>query len=318
MNWKRLACLLVGTVLLASSALADEAIIDGITSDRVHLRQERSADSASLGLFFTGTRVLCESAPVGQWVAVTIGAQTGYIRADYLLRGSMGSASVAEKTAKALNSTFLWQRPEPASSVIGSANAGDTLVLLGETHDGWYYVRANGTYGYVPCDVIEGKAATAQVMPFTQETAWVFSSGAGAWATSMVIEPDGSFSGNFADADLGDMGMNYANGTHYTCYFSGRLSQPVQVSSLCYQMTVEQLTWDMEPDTVWFEDGVRYISTLPYGLTQGDVLTLYLPGSAVNGMTEEEISWVSPSLDNGFVLTPVLINESQGVGFCQY
>ena len=68
-------------LLLASAALADEAIIDGKTSDRVHLRAGRSTRSESLGLYFTGTRVLCEPEPQGDWVAVPIGSQTGYIQA---------------------------------------------------------------------------------------------------------------------------------------------------------------------------------------------------------------------------------------------
>lgn len=318
MKWNKLACLAVGAMLLASAAMADEAIIDGRTSDRVHLREGRSAVSASQGLFFTGTRVLCEAEPVGEWVSVTIGAQTGYMKAEYLLRGSMGGASVAKKTGAALTSTFLWQKPDPSSSALAAVKAGDALVLLGETHDGWYYVQLAGTYGYVPADAIEGEAAVGAVMPFSQTTSWVFSSGAGAWATTISLEPDGSFTGNYADSDMGDTGMNYANGTFYTCYFSGKMSQPIQVGNLCYQMVVEQLTWDVAPDTVWFEDGVRYISTLPFGLTQGDVLTLYQPGASVSLMTDDEMNWVFQSLDNDFVLTPVLVNETQEVGFCQY
>lgn len=316
MKWNKLACLAASAMLLAAPAAADEAIIDGRTSDRVHLREGRSATTASQGLFFTGTRVLCEAEPVGEWVAVTIGAQTGYMKAEYLLRGSMGSASAAEKHSRVQAGTFLWQKPQATSAVLGSVNVGDAVTLLGQTHDGWYYVQANGVYGYLPADAL-GEASTI-TMPFAQETAWVFSSGAGAWATNLVIEPDGTFTGNFADADMGDMGADYPHGTYYTCYFSGKLSDPVQVDTLRYEMIVERLNCDTEPDTVWFEDGVRYISTLPYGLFQGDVLTLYDSGASVSLMTDKEISWVSPNLDNGFVITPVLINETQDLGFCQY
>ena len=79
-------------MLLTSAALADEAIIDGKTSDRVHLRSGRSTASESLGLYFTGTRVLCEAEPQGDWVAVTIGNQMGYMKAEYLLRGVTAGA----------------------------------------------------------------------------------------------------------------------------------------------------------------------------------------------------------------------------------
>lgn len=318
MKWKQFACVLMGVLLLAASAAADEAIIDGKTSDRVHLREGRSTTSASQGLFFTGTRVLCEAEPVGEWVSVTIGAQTGYVKAEYLLRGSMGSASAAQKLGTVRASTFLWQKPEASSATLASMNVGEEILLLGETHSGWYYVQANGVYGYIPADAIAEGGTYAAEMPFAGATFWVFSSGAGAWATDMVIEPDGTFSGAYSDMDMGDSGNDYPNGTMYTCQFSGKFSTPVQIDTLRYMMSVEQLTWEKTVDTVWFEDGVRYISTQPAGLAAGDMLTLYQPGAAVSLMTDEEIGWVSSSLDNGFVITPVLINETQQTGFCQY
>lgn len=318
MDWKRFACVALGALLLSASAAADEAIIDGKTADRVHLREGRSAASASQGLFFTGTRVLCEAEPVGEWVAVTIGAQTGYMKAEYLLRGSMGSASATQKLGKVRASTFLWQRPEASAATLASVSVGDGILLLGETHSGWYYVQANGMYGYIPADAIAEGVASTTKMPFSGTTSWVFSSGAGAWATDMVIEPDGTFSGAYSDMDMGDSGDNYPNGTMYTCQFSGKFSAPVQIDTLRYMMSVEQLTWEKTVDTVWFVDGVRYISTQPAGLAAGDMLMLYQPGAAVSLMTDEEVSWVSGSLDNGFVITPVLINETQQIGFCQY
>lgn len=318
MDWKKIASIVVGTMLLAASAVADEAIIDGKTSDRVHLREGRSTASASQGLFFTGTRVLCEAEPVGDWVAVTIGAQTGYMKAEYLLRGSMGSASVAQKSATVRSNMYLRQKPDASAATLASAEAGDQIILLGETQSSWYYVQANGVYGYIPAEMlVEGKT-TAVDDPFAERTSWVFSSGVGAWATDLVIEPDGTFYGAYSDMDMGDDGADYAKGTLYTCQFSGKFSEPVQIDALRYGLTVEQLTWEIEPDTVWFEDEVRYISTRPYGLALGDELILYQPGTSVNLMTDEEIGWVSGNLDNGFVIAPVLVNETQQIGFCQY
>lgn len=318
MNWKRFACIVIGTALLAASAMADEAIIDGKTADRVHLREGRSATSASQGLFFTGTRVLCEAEPVGEWVSVTIGAQTGYMKAEYLLRGSMGSASIEQKLGTIRESTFLWQKPEAGAAVLYSVGKDEEIVLLGETHSGWYYVQANGVYGYVPADAIVEGAVPAAEVPFAESTAWAFSSGAGAWATDLVIEPDGTFYGSYTDMDMGDSGVNYANGTMYSCQFNGKFSDPVQIDALRYVMSVEQLTWEKTVGTTWFEDEVRHISTQPAGLDSGDVLTLYQSGAAVSLMTDEEIGWVSSNLDNGFVIIPVLINETQQIGFCQY
>lgn len=44
---------------------------------------------------------------------------------------------------------------------------------------------------------------------------FVFSSGAGAWATSMTLEQDGTFSGAYYDADMGVYDEDYPNGTVY-------------------------------------------------------------------------------------------------------
>lgn len=53
---------------------------------------------------------------------------------------------------------------------------------------------------------------------------FVFSSGVGAWATSMTLEQDGAFSGAYYDADMGVCDEDYPNGTVYICDFSGRFS----------------------------------------------------------------------------------------------
>lgn len=317
MKWNKLGAVAASIALMGTSALADEAMIVGHTSDRVHLREGRSVLTASQGLFFTGTRVQCESEPVGEWVAVTIGAQTGYMKAEYLEKCVLDNATATERPAVVQESTFLWQRPEANRATVGAINGGDVVSLLGQTHDGWYYVLVNGVYGYVPADALGEGLGTAN-SPFAAAANWVFSSGAGAWATTMTVQPDGTFTGSYHDMDMGDTGMGYANGTEYTCTFSGKLCQPVQVDTLRYEMVVEHLEWEQLPDTVEFADGVRYISTLPFGLTLGDTLTLYQSGASVALMTDNEISWVSDSLDNGFVMAPVLLNETQDIGFCQY
>lgn len=51
---------------------------------------------------------------------------------------------------------------------------------------------------------------------------FVFCSGAGAWRTTIVVNQDGSFSGEYLDSDMGDSGDGHPKGTQYICSFSGK------------------------------------------------------------------------------------------------
>ena len=49
----------------------------------------------------------------------------------------------------------------------------------------------------------------------------------------------GSFEGSYYDADMGDRGENYPNGTVYLCNFSGKFTDITQVNDYTYSMTLE-------------------------------------------------------------------------------
>ena len=61
--------------------------------------------------------------------------------------------------------------------------------------------------------VILNEAKLPDVFPLE----FVFSSGAGAWRTAIVLNQDGSFNGAYLDSDMGDRGNDYPKGTHYIC-----------------------------------------------------------------------------------------------------
>ena len=126
-------------MLLTSAALADEAIIDGKTSDRVHLRSGRSTASESLGLYFTGTRVLCEAEPQGDWVAVTIGNQMGYMKAEYLLPILIGELLEQKKvTVKVLPTRDRWFGVTYAADREAVAESFRALIDAGEYREDLY------------------------------------------------------------------------------------------------------------------------------------------------------------------------------------
>jgi hypothetical protein len=120
---------------------------------------------------------------------------------------------------------------------------------------------------------------------------FAFSSGAGAWATGLTLYPDGSFEGSYYDSDMGDTGEGYPYGTQYLCSFSGRFENIQQVDEYSFTMELEELTSDYDEDASWIEDGVLYISSVPYGIEEGTKFVLYLPETPVAALDEEFLSW---------------------------
>ena len=80
------------SVLISGTAFADTAYVNGMTADRVHLRSMPDRESASLGLFYTGTPVeILSSSKNSQWAEIQIGNVKGYMMLDYLQREWMPS-----------------------------------------------------------------------------------------------------------------------------------------------------------------------------------------------------------------------------------
>jgi uncharacterized protein YgiM (DUF1202 family) len=131
------------------------AVIDGRNTDRVHLRKLPSTGSNSMGLYFTGTKVLCKSDPDEDWVKVTVGSQTGYINSEYLYQGTnTGSVHPKQPAAMVINikaGSWVNLRGEPSlnGAVAGKIYKGDVVTVLGQTTSKWYYVKAGDQYGYI-------------------------------------------------------------------------------------------------------------------------------------------------------------------------
>lgn len=118
-----------------------------------------------------------------------------------------------------------------------------------------------------------------------------FSSGAGAWFTELHIRGDGSFEGLYQDADMGDSGDDYPNGTLYYCEFSGRFDRLEKVDDLTYKINLSTISFKHEPEIEEIIDGVRYIYSGAYGL-DGEEFYLYLPGSKLADLPQAFREWV--------------------------
>lgn len=91
-----------------------------------------------------------------------------------------------------------------------------------------------------------------------------FSSGAGGWGTHIDLNPDGTFTGQYYDSDMGDTGSGYSNGTVYICNFDGKFSTPKQVNDFVYSMKFDN----------------------------ADEFMIYLPGIAISDLPEGFTNWL--------------------------
>jgi hypothetical protein len=138
----------------------------------------------------------------------------------------------------------------------------------------------------------EAQTNEAQTSIFAElPESFYFSSGVGAWWTGIDIAEDGTFSGQYMDSDMGDRGDGYPNGTVYICSFTGRFSQAEQVDDLTWSMKLESLEPEEDSGIVTYEDGVRYITSDPYGFDNADQFYIYLPGSVLDDLPEGFVSW---------------------------
>jgi len=133
--------------------------------------------------------------------------------------------------------------------------------------------------------------ATLKAFSGDESLTLFFSSGAGGWGTELVLQPDGSFTGFYKDSDMGTIGDGYPNGTMYLCGFEGKFSERRPRDEYSFSMTLESLTSDYEEGKEWIEDGVRYISSEPYGMEAGKEFVLYVPETPSAGLDEEFRSW---------------------------
>ena len=73
---------------------------------------------------------------------------------------------------------------------------------------------------------------------------FVFSSGSGGWGSSLSIGPNGTFSGDYHDSDMGSTGPGYPGGTISESKVSGQFTRPHQVSPTLYEVDIENLQYE--------------------------------------------------------------------------
>ena len=150
-------CLCICAVIAHAETRYIIAAIDAGDAGKVHLREGPSTDAASLGLYFTGTELFCDSDPTQEWTKVVIGSQDGYIKSEYLCWGdAMGSVQSRQPLGVVRTDGWVNVRNTPYvnAQLEGKLYDGDVVTIYGETATHWYYGSSNGLLGYIKADYV--------------------------------------------------------------------------------------------------------------------------------------------------------------------
>ena len=131
-----------------------------------------------------------------------------------------------------------------------------------------------------------------EVFALIEGNTFTYMSGVGGWWTDIVVSSDGNFKGYFHDADMGDVGDNYPEGTLYECYFSGVFVVTEMIDQYTCELRLAALNIESETGVERIADGVRVINTDAYGIEGGDVFMLYFPGRETADLPEGFLEWI--------------------------
>lgn len=186
----------------------------------------------------------------------------------------------------------------PAGNYIGDFNTIGyyTIVEQAEDPNGYTWGKLSTGEGWT--------MVYQQILPNLDMT---FCSGAGAWRTNITINGTGFFSGSFSDSDMGDA-------TVYTCEFDGKFNV-VDIGRHGVSLKLADINTQQTPGKVWYEGGVRYIASEPYGLEDCVQFILYIPGTPATQLPEDMKYWLHGAADSGTLNCYALYNPATGDTF---
>ena len=169
----------------------------------------------------------------------------------------------------------------------------------------------------LPAALAGTEAAQAPTFEELAGMEWSFMSGAGGWATLMTINPDGSFTGNYHDSEMGETGEDYPDGTIYGCTFHGQLTLGEQVDAYAWKVHVDSVELDEGQVPEAIEDGIRFVTVEPYGVVADHDWLLYLPGTLTSALPEGFLFWAHLIGDDIAEALPCygLYDEADDTGF---
>ena len=120
----------------------------------------------------------------------------------------------------------------------------------------------------------------------TLPSEFTFTDGAGAWYTNIILNQDGTFTGEYRDYSVSDTGEGLASN------FGGKFTELQKIDEYTYSMNLDSLSMEGEIGEEYYEDNIKFIRSEPYGITESADYLIYLPGRPMN---EEEMNNLSGS-----------------------
>lgn len=130
----------------------------------------------------------------------------------------------------------------------------------------------------------------AEILLENMSGEYSFMSGAGAWATMLTLNSDGTFSGKYHDTDMGANGENYMYTVH-ACDFTGSFTDVEKINDYTYCAKVKDLEYDKPAGTEEIIDDCRYAYTDAYGIYGGDIFFFYTPDATMEQLPYEFKTW---------------------------
>ena len=206
---------------------------------------------------------------------------------DVIVTVSDASGKEISTTTTAETGAFIAIVDEPGTYTLTFSKDGYETVVKNDVE-----IQGRGTIGDIEMtSSVSGDNIFAQL-----PSEFVFTSGAGGWATELTLNDDGSFTGQYHDSEPSLTGTNYPYGTVYICEFYGKFTTPQKNSEYVYTTKIESIEAEGAPGSVYYQDGVKYIvSSLSdaAGLSIDGEYCIYLSGCPLKDIDETFLRWAS-------------------------
>lgn len=153
----------IGTEFVESRAMIDSItrmsstgkVIGVKSNDHLNIRVQPNANSKIVGKMKNGTTMSIVGRASNGWYKVNYNGVEGYSSSRYISTNienndsqstPMNSKGKVNVTSGNLN---IRKSPTTSSSVTGKLRGGTIVDILSKESNGWYYINANGTKGYV-------------------------------------------------------------------------------------------------------------------------------------------------------------------------
>ena len=242
---------------------------------------------------------------------------TIYGKKDLDLAGTKTVTLKAKATPKQAAQSFTWKSSNTGIATVSpkgkvTAKAPGTVNITATATDGSNKKKT------VTIHVTKSEPTSEDADLLNTLSAFKFSmsSGAGAWEDLFILQSDGTYSGEYMDADMGDVEDAYPNGTVYIGTYHGKLGNVSKKNKYLYSVKVLSQTMDDRPEEEII-DGIRYVS-VSGGFDSISEVLVCIPGTPMSQIPESARMWFwGPAGDFDMTETESygIFSEDGSVGF---